>query len=443
MLLVANVLLALAPAAQAQDRVRWRFRTEGFSIGRFVTVAPDGTVYTSSNTTLYALSPAGDLLWSAPWAGTSRPISLGADGTIYTGGLLIKAINPDGTLKWQFANPRPGLDLAAGPSVGPDGNIYAAQDSTLGEGLGVFSLDPNGNLRWATRSQFPQINLRGPSNTEILFAQDRMYITIFRRVARNPSIRTYDFDGDLIWYSSDLGLAVGSEPTLDPTGRLILRRPDISMQALTPDAQVDWVTTHPNRDNLLVRPAVGSDGRIYTAGWSQMRLWSLNPDGSTRWVLPPSEGTLRSMDITPDDQQLIAGGYSFTTDMGWVRGYTSADGSLQWQVNLPDEVGLNQLTCSQNCAFSPDGSTVYVATCFPGSTQFGYLYAIDLTDGCYADCDQSTGASVLDIFDFLCFQNSFVAGEPYACDCDTSTGPGVCDVFDFLCFQNSFVGGCP
>ncbi len=62
---------------------------------------------------------------------------------------------------------------------------------------------------------------------------------------------------------------------------------------------------------------------------------------------------------------------------------------------------------------------------------------------CYADCDKSTGNGVLDIFDFLCFQNSFVLGEPYACDCDTSTGVGVCDVFDFLCFQNAFVVGCP
>ena len=61
---------------------------------------------------------------------------------------------------------------------------------------------------------------------------------------------------------------------------------------------------------------------------------------------------------------------------------------------------------------------------------------------CYADCDTSTGAGTLDIFDFLCFQDSFVNGEPYACDCDTSTGP-VCDIFDFLCFQDAFVAGCP
>jgi hypothetical protein len=61
---------------------------------------------------------------------------------------------------------------------------------------------------------------------------------------------------------------------------------------------------------------------------------------------------------------------------------------------------------------------------------------------CHPDCDQSTGVGVLDVFDFLCFQNGFVNADPYACDCDTSTGPIVCDLLDFLCFQNAFVAGC-
>ena len=61
---------------------------------------------------------------------------------------------------------------------------------------------------------------------------------------------------------------------------------------------------------------------------------------------------------------------------------------------------------------------------------------------CYADCDQSTGAGTLDIFDFLCFQDGFVNGEVYACACDVSTGPNTCDIFDFLCFQDGFVAGC-
>ncbi|MCH7793219.1 MAG: hypothetical protein IID31_13185, partial [Planctomycetes bacterium] len=61
---------------------------------------------------------------------------------------------------------------------------------------------------------------------------------------------------------------------------------------------------------------------------------------------------------------------------------------------------------------------------------------------CYADFDSSTGAGVLDIFDFLAFQASFVERDPSACDCDTSSGSGVCDVFDFLCFQAAFAAGC-
>jgi hypothetical protein len=62
---------------------------------------------------------------------------------------------------------------------------------------------------------------------------------------------------------------------------------------------------------------------------------------------------------------------------------------------------------------------------------------------CNADCDQSTGYGVFDIFDYLCFQDRFFRGDPYACDCDTTTGAGACDVFDFLCFQDAFVRGCP
>ena len=72
----------------------------------------------------------------------------------------------------------------------------------------------------------------------------------------------------------------------------------------------------------------------------------------------------------------------------------------------------------------------------------GQVFKIVL-DNCYADCDISSGVGVLDILDFLCFQDAFVSGHAYACDCDTTTGPLVCDIFDFLCFQDAFVGGCP
>ena len=55
---------------------------------------------------------------------------------------------------------------------------------------------------------------------------------------------------------------------------------------------------------------------------------------------------------------------------------------------------------------------------------------------CYADCDIDGSLS---IFDFLCFQNAFDAGDVRA-DCDQD---GALTLFDFLCFQNAFDAGCP
>jgi hypothetical protein len=52
-----------------------------------------------------------------------------------------------------------------------------------------------------------------------------------------------------------------------------------------------------------------------------------------------------------------------------------------------------------------------------------------------ADCD---GTGALDLFDFLCFNNRFVAQQEYA-DC---TGDGIFELFDFLCFVNVFNQGC-
>ncbi|UYV12338.1 MAG: hypothetical protein NCW75_13685 [Phycisphaera sp.] len=56
-------------------------------------------------------------------------------------------------------------------------------------------------------------------------------------------------------------------------------------------------------------------------------------------------------------------------------------------------------------------------------------------DVCVADCD---GDGSLTLFDFLCFQNLFDAGD-LAADLD---GDGILTLFDFLAFQNAFDAGC-
>ena len=381
--------LAITPAAQAGERVLWRFRTEGFSTGRFVTIAPDGTIYTSSNTTLYAINPDGTEKWSLHGAGGSRPISLGTDGTIYTGGSLIKAVNPDGTLRWQFENPRPGLALAAGPGVGPDGNIYAAQDTDDDpDALGIFSLDPDGNLRWATRTDYPMIRLRARSNAAIQFSSDRMYVTIHRRASTPPTIRTYDFDGDLLWYSPDLDLAVGGGPVIHPfTGSLIVRWAQTGMQSLSPDGDVEWIREHPGRASLVVGPDIGVDGTIYAGDWLGTDWWALDGDGDTLWFGPSTGEMLSRFAITPDSTQLVAGVADAFGQPGTVRSYDpDANGAFLWRVNLPTENDLLQFV-SGRPVFTSDGGTAYIPTSFTSDAQYGYLYAFDLSLEVDTDCD--------------------------------------------------------
>jgi hypothetical protein len=80
----------------------------------------------------------------------------------------------------------------------------------------------------------------------------------------------------------------------------------------------------------------------------------------------------------------------------------------------------------------------------PGDV-FQYVDNFVLSGGtapCYANCDNSTTAPILNVNDFICFQTQFAAGTSYA-NCDNSTTPPVLNVNDFICFQTQFAAGCP
>jgi hypothetical protein len=61
---------------------------------------------------------------------------------------------------------------------------------------------------------------------------------------------------------------------------------------------------------------------------------------------------------------------------------------------------------------------------------------------CYANCDGSTVAPVLNVQDFTCFLQRYAAGESYA-NCDQSTVQPVLNVQDFTCFLQRYAAGCP
>jgi hypothetical protein len=70
---------------------------------------------------------------------------------------------------------------------------------------------------------------------------------------------------------------------------------------------------------------------------------------------------------------------------------------------------------------------------------------------CYANCDMSTSAPLLNVDDFICFVSAFSEAQalPYSgqvghyANCDASTVVPVLNVLDYLCFIEQFAAGCP
>ncbi|MCA9284461.1 MAG: thrombospondin type 3 repeat-containing protein [Phycisphaerales bacterium] len=377
----SNAMLLDVTLRQPDERIQWTFETDRFTSLQFISLAPDGTIYTSDANTLYALSPDGGLLWAAPGAGGGRPISLGPDGTIYTGGSeeeglngnIVKAFDANGNFLWQVESAI-GQDLLAGPSLGPDGNLYAVQDTNKGEGLGVFSVTPTGSLRFSVVQFF---SFAG-GNSEISFGDDRFYASWEVNSSGPLGIHAFDdSSGQLLWDGGDVGVSAIGLPILDSLERLMLSHAGSGIVAVTADGNPDWIATHPGGSNSILQPAVGPSGIAYSGRWLGVQLWAIDPDGDTVWVSPDTTDQLLRISIAPDESVIVATGSKGFGQPGWTRGYSTTDGSLLWHVEHPPVNGVNQ-SSSSTPVFTSDSQTVYVMTDFLGDVNdYGVLYAVD------------------------------------------------------------------
>ena len=358
-------------------RVRWRFQVDSMYAGSYIAVGADGTIYATDIRRLYALTPDGALKWVLDGTGGRRPIVLGKDGTIYTG--RVHAVPPNGTFKWKDVPPL-GTAPIAGPGIGADGNIYAVE-SDFGNGRAVFSLDPQGKLRWAKRPS-PGLNPT-LNNSEIEFGnptKGQLYFGVRRkRSGPAPSIYCYDFKGKQVWYQSPRCQITYAKP--DRNFRLSYVGPGkCGMTLIDENGKNVWNTPPPTGlGGGLVQQVAGPDGTIYTADFFGQDLWAVDANGKTKYFLKDRFGMMANMGVSPDNRLLIDGGRETFGKPGWVRGYKVKDGSLAFQVDLPDEGNLTHMTWSVHPEFSKDSRTVYYSTIFLGNgVGHTYVYAIDL-----------------------------------------------------------------
>ena len=145
---------------------------------------------------------------------------------------------------------------------------------------------------------------------------------------------------------------------------------------------------------------------------------------------------------------LVAGPIDFATSSNTMREIALGDdGALYWTTHGNSTQGFSRIHkvtgVTNPASILPNSSVPIAQTTFTSS-----FNGLDVAGGiptppvCYANCDSSTTAPVLNVADFTCFLQRFAAGESYA-NCDGSTTAPVLNVADFTCFLQSFAAGCP
>jgi len=354
--------VALTVTARTPNgKVKWRFRQDGpYSQVRPV-VGPDGTIYSVDVFAhLYALTPDGGLKWVVRGA-PAKGVAVGADGTIYTASeAAVNAYNPDGTLNWTYPM-NPYAFIVPGISVGPDGNIY----SVAVEGIGAFSLTPQGTLRWSKPELYDaQVPI---DYNEIVFGPNGSTSQMY--FYSNSHLRAYKLDGTLAFtINSDFG-----QPAVGPEGNI-----HTAFGAYTPtNGKLAWVFVSDFPYNTTSAPDVGSDGIHYEIQ-NTLQLFALTSTGTKKWQVT-LDGVFGDPVVDPQNTQIIAGSKQVLFDPGYIISASAADGHEQWRVNLPAENGFNQATDTK-ARFAADGLSAYLVTFTAtgnNDTSESFLYALD------------------------------------------------------------------
>lgn len=378
------------PAAAAErfdkgggSRVLWRFTGQARGLRKRPAVAPDGTIYAQdTDATLYALSASGELIWSLDLGdvGNEGPVVVGLDGTVYAPvnplgpDTQIVALAADGTVRWTFTDSG-GQGLIAGPTIGPDGNLYAVTDQG---GVGAFSLTPDGAVRWSAAGD-PPFAEHGQLGIDIVFGPDRLFVN-FDEWSQHPTSLFYGLglDGDQLF-------AVGrpldpAQGVATPQATVVLPVWSASagkrLGAYDFDGNLLWTAMGP-LTNSISAPDVGPDGTIYVVR-NLHELHAFGPDGQSLWMIDGA-GSLRDPVVSPDGSLIVISGSQEGSGPAFVKAFATDGGALVWEEVIPNENGAGVLPWTRPL-FSQDGSLALVGAeplSNPDENLHFYLYAFD------------------------------------------------------------------
>jgi outer membrane protein assembly factor BamB len=383
----SNVVPLNVTLRQASGRVKWTFQADaeyGY-VSQRPAVGPDGTIVVQDPFGhVYALSPDGALKWIFKTGGADGEPSIGADGTVYVAAMnTIFALAADGTLKWTFTEPGDGQGVLVGPTVGPDGNIYAVTDYG---GLGALALSPAGQFLWSNLGN-PIFREMAQQGAEVAFgpshaggAIDQLYASTDLGGPQGGFLHALTFTGTERWSVPGAGVE-GSmlgqqQPTVGRDGTVYLTAAGAMMAFDSATGAFRW-SYIPWPANGFSEPTVGPDGTIYV-GRSLAYLDAVSPNGTAKWSIMDG-GVLAHPTVNSTGTVIVAGQQSNYGEPGFVHAYDPATGAVKWSLGLPPEYGSFQVVETRP-RFAADGNTVYFGTFIsdPNSAdQYANVFAVD------------------------------------------------------------------
>jgi outer membrane protein assembly factor BamB len=352
---------------------KWRVYLEN-SGDAGVIVDNDGIIYVCDRRGNFsAIYPNGTLKWRLDMNQHSCDFgnspAIDENGIIYVGGpdLGLVAINPDGTILWKIgANHFDLVDMVdSSPVIGADGTIYCAFNNYGDDDYALLrAINPNGTIKWSFQTQHvvqssPAIGLDG----DIIFgSHDGCIYSIY------PS------NGTLKW-KYDTGHWVHGSPTIGSDGTIYCGSDSHYLYALYPEnGTLKWQVSTAG-GAMRSSPSLDKDDTLYFG--TTDKFWAIYSNGTVKWTFSPKKysGVWGSTAAISDDGVIYFGFEKryFYPEGGWIFAL-DLNGNELWRKTIS-----NDFISSSPC-IGPDGTVYICSSSSKivdnGYVEFiGYLHA--------------------------------------------------------------------
>jgi len=293
--------------------IEWVFTTEnmGKTYGSPV-IGEDGTIYVSTSHQLYAINPNGTLKWQfTKGTMTLSNVMVGAGDIVYfsCGNVnldpnfagYLYALNADGELLWEYRTP--GMIYNYTSTIGLDGTIYFTDlyvpNFTDVAGF-LYAVSPDGNLKWKVWGT------GGFRCSDLNSISISPHGTILYVAGMDSTMNAVDAQSGMIIWQKKTGFNLKTAALVDNDGNVYFlgQNGDHSnyILSVTEAGEVRWKCEIEEVKYIDDKAGMhlDKDGNIYFC--NGFYLCSIDYFGSLRWKVPFPEGLGPSTPIIGDSE---------------------------------------------------------------------------------------------------------------------------------------------